>query len=280
MDGTWETSDRLEPVLSRGCPINTEVYGRDCRFLFGSYLPDNEIKETGSHYATTFRQYDPGIGRWFRVDPMAENHYDFTPSNYVLNNPMLFVDPLGMDTAIYLLDQASNPDNKRVYTAGIYVDVYGKINGPYKGSSYPNDDLKHNTLVDGKYDYNKKSEHNGGTQKGLNIVNENGKRRANGKDPEDNDIEMTVINVHSGVKPEDDPAGLNRENRGSAGCPSIKPSDAKAFFYNFNWNTGAGQNANKETSTEKTRISQDQTYKTNKKNYLYVIKRTPLNKGI
>jgi hypothetical protein len=158
--------------------------------------------------------------------------------------------------------------------------VLFRSNGPYEGSSYPNDDSKHNTLDDGEYDYNNESGHKGGTQKGLNIVNEDGDRKADGTTPEGNDIEMTVVNVHSGVEPEDDPSGLNRQNRGSAGCPTIKPSDSKAFFGNFNWNTGSGQNSNKGTSKGKVRISRDKTYNTNKTKHLEMIKRTQLNKGI
>lgn len=44
------------------------------------------------------RWYDPVIGRWNAVDPLAEKHFDFTPYNYVLSNPLLFIDPLGLDT--------------------------------------------------------------------------------------------------------------------------------------------------------------------------------------
>jgi RHS repeat-associated protein len=44
------------------------------------------------------RMYDPTLGRWHVVDPMSENHFDFTPYNYTLNNPLLFIDPFGMDT--------------------------------------------------------------------------------------------------------------------------------------------------------------------------------------
>ena len=57
---------------------------------------------------------------------------------------------------------------------------------------------------------------------------------------------MEYVNIHSGVKPEDDPAGLNRHNRGSSGCPTIHPSDADAFFNCFNWSCPEGTTGGSE----------------------------------
>jgi len=39
--------------------------------------------------------YDPSIGRWNGVDLLAENYQNYTPYNYVLGNPINWVDPNG-----------------------------------------------------------------------------------------------------------------------------------------------------------------------------------------
>jgi hypothetical protein len=43
--------------------------------------------------------YDPTLGRWHVIDPAIENnHFDYTPYAYVYNNPLRFIDPLGLDS--------------------------------------------------------------------------------------------------------------------------------------------------------------------------------------
>ena len=42
------------------------------------------------------RNYDPVLGRWLTVDPLAEKYPAYSSYCYVMNNPLRFVDPTGM----------------------------------------------------------------------------------------------------------------------------------------------------------------------------------------
>ena len=76
----------LQSIARSGSPKNNYLYN------------GKELQDGLKQYDYGARFYDPVIGRWGSVDPLAENHTDITPYNYVLNNPLIYTDEFGLDT--------------------------------------------------------------------------------------------------------------------------------------------------------------------------------------
>jgi RHS repeat-associated protein len=73
--------------LNNGTTVNKYQYnGKELQDDFGLYWYD---------YGARF--YDPALGRFHTLDPMAEKHHELTSYAYCANNPILFIDPDGRD---------------------------------------------------------------------------------------------------------------------------------------------------------------------------------------
>jgi len=98
------------------------LYQQDDYYPFGleinrtPYIPKNEylynkkeLQEEFTEYDYGARFYDPVLGRWTSVDPLAEKSRKWSTYNYAEDNPIRMIDPDGMEV-VY-----ANDDSKKSY---------------------------------------------------------------------------------------------------------------------------------------------------------------------
>ena len=83
----------------------------DNKYLYnGKELQDDALffgMVTLDWYDYGARFYDPALGRWHSVDPLAEKYDSYSPYHFSGNNPILFVDGNGMDWYSYTDDDGN-----------------------------------------------------------------------------------------------------------------------------------------------------------------------------
>ena len=77
--------------------FTTSTLGGGERYWFGfnGMESEDELYGESNSYTTTWRQYDPRLGRWWSIDPKSYFFPDVSPYVFSLNNPIFLNDPDG-----------------------------------------------------------------------------------------------------------------------------------------------------------------------------------------
>ena len=90
------------------------------RYGFNGKEKDEE-KEWGSltHYDYGARIYNPGVGKWLSVDPLANNSENiaWSPYSYVWDNPLIHIDPDGRNGIVVIKGKTATIKNTYYYTS-------------------------------------------------------------------------------------------------------------------------------------------------------------------
>lgn|GEM_PF-4225931 len=69
------------------------------KYLYNGKERNEDLGLNLSDYGA--RWYDAAVGRWWSVDPLASGTVNISTYAYVLNNPIILIDPTGMESKFY-----------------------------------------------------------------------------------------------------------------------------------------------------------------------------------
>jgi RHS repeat-associated protein len=100
--------------------------------LANKYLyQGKELQQETEIYDFHARGYDPVLGRTWQIDPMAEKYYSLSSYSWVANNPIILMDPTGMEIDWGQLEGKEKRIAKRALrkhnSSGTYKNLYKQL---------------------------------------------------------------------------------------------------------------------------------------------------------
>ena len=165
-----------------------------------------------------FRDYDPDIGRWTAKDPLLYTGNDTDLYGYCLNNPVIFIDPLGFFNIV-----VSDPGGRNgpIYGATITITSNNGRTVTAFGSSWPNPTNPNPGVAQGTYEAIYSPIGHRGREPGVRLENGGPVPTLVPNPLQNNQSFATGINIHS---------GYSATCRGSAGCITINPDQANQVW--------------------------------------------------
>ncbi len=124
----------------KGYNFNTSSLGNSVaqRYKFGGKEYDESFDGTLNTYDFGARNYDPAIGRWMNIDPLAELMMTYSPYNYAFNNPIYYIDSDGMSpyNSVIKSDYYRDKNNNVWYDSNVFGPSDVPNGGTYMGPTY------------------------------------------------------------------------------------------------------------------------------------------------
>jgi RHS repeat-associated protein len=98
------------------------------------YNDANELNQNSGWYETFFRGYDPTLGRFHQVDPLAHASSSHSPYSYAFNDPIFYNDPNGDYPREVLFDMERSGSSGQAQQ--VFGDEGGLLPGQSGGYSY------------------------------------------------------------------------------------------------------------------------------------------------
>jgi RHS repeat-associated protein len=93
-------------------------------YAFNGMEQDPELKGNGNSYTTEFRQYDPRLGRWLSIDPLASKEPGWSPYRAFFDNPIIYSDPNGLYETERRANREAKKAEKKGYNATVNKGVF------------------------------------------------------------------------------------------------------------------------------------------------------------